>query len=284
MIDAVRRFLFEDLDIRGSHVTLGAAWQQMTRGRRWPAPVRALLGEVVVVSALIAANLKRAGRITIQLQGNGPISLLWADCDEQLRMRGMVRFDADKVGAGETAPLTALLGNGQFVVTLQSEHAAPYQSIVPLAGETLADVFAHFLSQSEQQPAWLKLSANDDHIAGLFLQKLPGADQRDEDGWRRISLLAATIRAAELAEASAPLLMRIFPEENIRLFDPRPLSYHCPRDEEKVRALLRSLGESEVRAMLDAQGEIVIEDEICQQRYRFGKEILTELFPAPRGD
>jgi molecular chaperone Hsp33 len=275
MMDYVRRFLFEDLDIRGAVVSLGNAWHEMRAGREDPPAVDALLGELTAVTALIAGNLKAPGRLSFQLQGHGDLSLLLVDCDEQLRIRGTART---KVGAGSTAAFRELLSDGQLVLTLQTPHGAPYQSVVPLVGDSLVAVFEHYLVQSEQQPARLFLTASEEFAGGLFLQKLPEADSKDPDGWNRIGHLAATLKPAELMAPAANLLMRLFPEENIRLFDPRPVRYHCPKDEEKVLAMLKNLGRAEVEAALAEQGELVIEDDICRQRYHYGADIVARLF------
>ena len=274
-MDYVRRFLFEDLDIRGAVVSLGNAWHEMRAGRDDLPAVDALLGELAAVTTLIAGNLKAPGRLTFQLQGHGALSLLLVDCDEQLRVRGTART---KVGAGGTASFRELLGDGQLVLTLQTTPGNPYQSVVPLVGDSLAAVFEHYLAQSEQQPARLFLTATENFAGGLFLQKLPDADAKDPDGWNRIGHLAATLKPAELAEPAANLLMRLFPEENIRLFDPRPVRYHCPKDEEKVLTMLKSLGRAEVEAALAEQGELVIEDDICRHRYLYGADIVARLF------
>lgn len=288
-MDSVRRFLFEALDIRGALVSLGNAWHEMHAGRDDPPAVTALLGELAAVTALIAGNLKIPGRLTLQLQGHGLVSLLLADCDEQLRLRGTARYappsPTPPLAGGETScavPPTPtfreLLGDGQLVLTLHTNFGDPYQSIVPLVGNSLTEVFEHYLEQSEQQPAKLFLTADEHFAGGLFLQKLPEADAKDPDGWNRILHLAATLKPAELAEPAASLLMRLFPDEDIRLFDPRPVRYHCPRDEAKVLAMLQSLGREEVEAALAEQGELVIEDDICRQHYRYGQEIVGHLF------
>lgn len=274
-MDYVRRFLFDDLDIRGAVVSLGNAWHEMHAGRDDPPAINALLGELAAVTALIGGNLKTPGRITFQLQGHGLVSLLLVDCDEQLRLRGTAQH---KVGAGETAIFSELLGDGQLMLTLRTNIGDPYQSVVPLVGDSLAAVFEHYLGQSEQQPAKLFLTASNDFAGGLFLQKLPDADTRDPDGWNRLLHLAATLKPAELAEPAANLLMHLFPEENIRLFDPRPVRYHCPRDEEKVLVMLKSLGRAELEAAFAEQGKIAIEDDICRQSYHFGPDIVPRLF------
>lgn len=279
-MDAIRRFLIENLDIRGAVVRLGPAWQAMQARRNYARAARDLLGELAAVTTLIAANLKTPGRITFQLQGRGPLRLLVVDCDEQWRLRGMAKTGADSV---VPAPVPQLVGDGQLMLTLQTNVAAerPYQSHVPIAGDTLAEIFEHYLEQSEQTPSRLWLMADGDQACGLFLQKLPGADARDADGWNRVQHLAATVEPAELALPAETLLARLFPEETLRLFAAQPVSYHCPRDEEKVLNMLRTFGREEVAAMLAEHDEIVIEDEICNHEYRFGAEVLAQLFPTP---
>lgn len=282
LTDAVHRFLFEDLDIRGALVQLGPAWEQMQARRNYAAPVRDLLGQLAAVTTLIGSNLKTPGRLSFQVQGHGPIGMLVTDCDEQLRIRGLARADAREVAAVPPTPtlrVADLIGDGQLVLTLQTTNASPYQSFVPLEGESLSAIFEHYLAQSEQQPARVFLMANDTEACGLFLQKLPGADLRDLDGWNRIEALAATVHDGELALPVDELLTRLFSEETVRLFDPRPVSWHCPRDEEKVRTMLLSLGREEVESMLADAEEIAVEDEICGHQYRFGPDILDELFP-----
>lgn len=274
-MDYVRRFLFEDLDIRGALVALGNTWHDMSAGRNDPPPVASLLGELSAVTALIAGNLKAPGRLSFQLQGHGSVSLLLVDCDEQLRLRGVARH-ADAVPPAST--FQDMLGDGQLILTLQGSRGDPYQSVVPLEGSSVKAVFEHYLAQSEQQPATLFLTATDAFAGGLFLQKLPDADVKDPDGWNRIGHLAATLKPDELREPAATLLMRLFPDENIRLFDPRPVRYHCPRDETKVLAMLKSLGRAEVEEALAEQGELLIEDDVCRHTYRYGADILPQLF------
>lgn len=282
-MDTVHRFLLEDLDIRGALVQLGPSWAAMTGRRNYAEPVRDLLGELAAVTALIGSNLKTPGRLSFQLQGHGPVSMLVMDCNEQLHLRGMAKsaLTAEAPSAiGKVGSVGDLLGDGQLVLTLQPKTAqAPYQSVVPIVGSTLAAIFEHYLAQSEQQPARLWLAATAETACGLFLQKLPDADERDSDGWNRIEQLAASVQADELALLPEVLLTRLFGEENVRLYEPRQASWHCPRDEEKVRNMLLTLGRDEVEAMLADADMIAIEDEICGHEYRFGVEIVDELFP-----
>lgn len=282
----VHRFLFEALDIRGAVVHLGDCWRQMQAGRSYAPPVAELLGEMAAVTALIAAQLKQASRLTLQLRGDGPIKLLVMDCNEALQMRGMARAD-DNVAA---APAPELLGagrGGQLMLTLDLPGArTPYQSIVPMRGDSLAGIFEHYLEQSEQQASRLFLAAGPDAAACLFLQKMPDADSRDPDAWRRLTSLAETVKPAELlALDAAALLGRLFHEDmsshGVRVYDASAVEYHCPEIRDKVADMIRSLGIHEARAVLREHGEIVVRDDICNREYRFGADEVEALFVDP---
>lgn len=278
----VLRFLFEELDIRGAFVRLGTAWQAMQAGRAYPAPVTRLLGEMTATATIIGGNLKQPGRLSFQLSGHGALKSMIIDCTQTLEIRGMARFEP---GIGE-APLRQLVGDGRLLLTLDTPLAQmPYQSFVPLEGNSIAGVFENYLALSEQQPAKLALAADRDAAAGLFLQKLPGADQRDADGWNRLTHLVATVKPEELLTLRPEaLLARLFPEEDKRLFEPRPVVYHCPEDWDKVRGMLLQLGRAEAEAILSEHGEIVIHDDICNRDYRFDAADIAELFDGTRPD
>jgi molecular chaperone Hsp33 len=272
----VRSFLFEQLDIRGAWVQLGPAWREMTAGRHYPEPVFDLLGQLAAVTTLITANLKQAGRLTFQLRGAGSVSLLVMDCDEQLRLRGMARATSE-LPAGS---LPTLLGDGALTLTLDTAGMRqPYQSHVPLQGETLAAVFEHYLAQSEQLPTRLWLAASHETAAGLFLQALPGAAARDADGWNRVQILADTVRTDELLNlGSIKLIERLFPEEDVRVYDPRPVSYFCPYDPGKIHSMLQGVGQAECESILAEQGEIRVHDDICNHEYVLDAAAVAALF------
>lgn len=248
----------------------------MTAGRRYAGPVLELLGHLAVVTTLISANLKQAGRLTFQLRGDGAVSLLVMDCDEQLRLRGMARATQNP----QAGNVPALLGEGALTMTLDTvDMRHPYQSHVPLQGETLAAVFEHYLVQSEQAPTRLWLAANHETAAGLFLQALPGAAMRDADGWNRVQILADTVRPHELLElGSIKLIERLFPEEDVRVYDPRPVSYHCPYDPAKIHSMLHSVGQAECESIIAELGEIRVHDDVCNHEYVLDAAAVAALF------
>jgi molecular chaperone Hsp33 len=275
--DYVQRFLFENLDIRGRLVCLTAAWQRMLHGRDYPEDIAALLGHTTALNVLLGANQKGSGRVTLQVQGSGPVKLLVADCTSELRIRGMASYEKELNGFVSER---TLLGDGRLSVTLEDVKSGQfYQSLVPLEGETLEQIFEHYLSQSEQTTAFLRLKADQDALCGLLLEKLPRADTRDPDGWNRVTHLAETLELDDSINAQPyDLLTRVFPEELMRVFRLYAVEYHCPYDEGKVKEMLRGLGRREVEAILAEQGEVVIRNEMCNHEYRFDARAIAELF------
>ena len=275
--DYVQRFLFENLDIRGRLVCLTGAWQRMLDGRDYPEDIAALLGHTTALNVLLGANQKGSGRVTLQVQGPGPVKLLVSDCTAELQIRGMAQYEKEKVVPSNERKL---LGDGRLSVTLEDMKSGQfYQSLVPLEGETLEQIFEHYLAQSEQTIAFLRLKADSGALCGLLLEKLPQADARDPDGWNRVTHLASTLTLEETRDAQPyDLLTRVFPEELMRVFRLYAVEYHCPYDETKVKEMLRGLGRKEVEAILAEQGEVVIRNEMCNHEYRFDARAIAELF------
>jgi molecular chaperone Hsp33 len=248
----------------------------MLDGRDYPEDIAALLGHTTALNVLLGANQKGAGRVTLQVQGSGPVKLLVADCTAELQIRGMASYEAPIPAASERK----LLGDGRLSVTLEDVKSGQfYQSLVPLEGETLEQIFEHYLSQSEQSTAWLNLQADGGAVCGLLLEKLPRADTRDPDGWNRVTHLASTLKLDETRDAQPyDLLTRVFPEELMRVFRLYAVEYHCPYDEAKVKDMLLGLGKEEVESILAEQGEVVIRNEMCNHEYRFDARAIAELF------
>ncbi|MEZ7896211.1 MAG: Hsp33 family molecular chaperone HslO [Thauera sp.] len=275
----VQRFLLEDLDIRGAVVRLTDVWEAMQDERGYAPAVAHLLGEMSAVSTVIAGNLKQPGRLTFQITGHGPVSLLVIDCAETLNLRGYAKAE----GTPAAGTLAELVGDGRLQLSLDIEGLdQPYQSLVPLEGDSIAEVFEHYLAQSEQQPARLWLAGSAQAAVALFVQKLPGADAKDLDGWSRVQQLANTVREDELLGLDAEaLLRRLFAEENVRLFEARRVTHDWPADPEKIAEMLRALGEDEVRAVLEEHGEVVVHDDLSNHTYRFDRGDVDALFRPP---
>lgn len=294
-----RRFTLDNLDIRGQLVRLGDAWQSLMDGRDYPDDVTRYFGELATMAVLVGTGMKHPGRVTLQIQAgmhkNSESSdsgdnntarraarLAVVDCTHQLGLRGMASSAPGTDTATDTMGFSEWVGGGTLAMTVtNSDSGQMYQSIVPISGLSVAECFEHYFDQSEQLPTHLWIAATREGAGALMLQKLPGADVRDADGWARVEMLASSVTDAELIGTPVDLLLkRLFVEEDIRLYEPKTVFSDCARDEEKVKAVLRSLGRAELESTLAEYGEVIVKDDMCNQEYRFGPAAIAALFDS----
>src|SRR5450432_4306281 len=174
--DCLHRFIFEHYPIRGHLVHLDAAWRALIEHRDYPPAIRDTLGEAVAASLLLAATIKFEGVLSLQMQGDGPVHLLLAQCSGGLGVRGLARY-REAGRQPESARIGDLIGTGNLTVTLETDDGAQrYQGIVPLSGQRLAESLQVYFENSEQLPTRLWLHADSLGASGMLLQKLPGAE------------------------------------------------------------------------------------------------------------
>jgi len=282
-------------------VRLGPLWRAIVSRRDYPDELLGLLGEFAALAVLIGSGLKHPGRAVLQVIGQGPISLAVADCTRELALRAMVKAaltpdPSPASGRGENSVAAGARGeqptihhwfpSGRLVLTIENAQTARhFQSIVPLEGATLAECFERYFDRSEQVPTHLWVRASRDSVGALILQKLPKADEKDATGWARVQQLAAQRAPLALGTGGegppadvAALLTTLFPEDDVRLFKPLPVTDGCGRSEEKVHAMLRGLGRKEVEATLAEHGVVKVHDELCNQEYRLTAADVARLF------
>jgi len=292
--DLVRRFIFENHPVRGHWVHLSEAWRELRAHSDYPPAVVELLGEAVAASVLLAATLKFRGTLTFQLQGNGALRLLVAQCTHDFRMRAVARCDEAALrvireAAPGAAVFRALTGSeGRLTVTVEAEERSMrYQGVVPLSGDSLAESLEAYFASSEQLPTRVRLTATTESAAGMLVQKLPVADESEpeavaevwEDATRGIVRLAPeALRKAALES----LLTGVFPGHDLRLFRGSAVRFECRCSPERVAGLLRSLGPEEIRDVLREQGSVTVTCEFCHRSYRFDPVDVEAVFSAPQ--
>lgn len=297
--DCLHRFLFEHYPIRGHIVHLDASWRALLEHREYPTVIRNTLGESVAASVLLAATLKFEGTLSLQLQGQGPMHLMLAQCSDTLGVRGVARFRE----ADYQPDLASLSGAGTLTVTLENEDLSQrYQGVVPLTGERLTECLRSYFESSEQLPTRLWLHADEHGASGLLLQRLSddavksrsgGALLHEvdpaeiDDAWCRVQMLGDTVKPEELQSLSdRNLLRRLFAEDDVRLFESAPVFFRCRCSRERVVGMLRSLGANEVRSVLAEQGHVEVRCDFCNRAYRFDSVDIEQLFSpgAPSAD
>lgn len=261
--DCVLPFTVEALDVRGRVARMGPALDEILRRHDYPPAVSRILGEAVILNVLIATALKMEGRVVLQIQSDGPVSLLVTDFSTPDAMRGYARFDAESVAALPAAhTLSDLVGEGTLALTIEPKaNARRYQGVVKLSGQSLEEVALSYFAQSEQIPTMIRLAVAETlerrpgeeprrtwRGGGVAIQFLPEAQDRivvrdldpgdapggaarderdDDDAWVEASARAQSAQDHELVDpgiTAERLLLRLFHQRDVRVFDTFTLS------------------------------------------------------------
>jgi molecular chaperone Hsp33 len=278
--DFLRRFELERADVRGVLVRLEASWKQVRSRADYPPALADLLAQSLAASALFTGNIKFEGSLSIQLKGAGPLTLLFAECGHDGRLRGLARWH------GEVPDDFCLLGHNRsplLAITIDKRDSGErQQGLVPVEHAQLATLFERYFERSEQLPTRVALAHDGERCAGLMLQQLPNAAARagrDPDAWNRVGHLLGSVTSAELLRLPAEqLLLRLFHQEHVRLHSPHALAFGCRCSRERVAGMLRSLGRSEAEAAVREDGTAEVVCEFCNTRYQFDLVDLQLLF------
>ncbi len=282
--DQLYRYLFEHHQVRGELVQLEQTFRHMVAAQEYPAPVRQLLGELLVATSLLTATLKFEGSITVQLQGNGPVSLAVINGDHLQQLRGVARWQ----GELPTNPdLKALVGDGHLVITITPDEGERYQGIVSLESDSLASSLESYFAQSEQLATriWIRTGGTHDEplAAGMLLQELPASNEQHADDFDHLSKLTDTIKDEELFTLPAEeILYRLYHEEEVRLFAPQPIQFRCTCSRERSEQALLQIGKTEVDGLIHEQGSIDMHCDYCGTHYRFDAIDAQALFAEGR--
>lgn len=270
--DKLSRFLFDNHAVRGELVNLNETYQHILNTQDYPLAVQNILGELLVATSLLTATLKFKGDITVQLQGDGPLSLAVINGNSEQQMRGIARVNGSII---ESTSLKEMVGNGYIVITIMPEHGERYQSIVALEADTITGCIENYFKQSEQLPTRLLIKTgiyqNQVVAAGLLLQVLPTSDET-HDAFDHLSTLAETLKPEELFGLPAEeILFRLYHQEEVRLFDAQNVVFKCRCSKKRCEDTLVTLPKEEVDTILAEDGKIDMHCDYCGTHYIFDK-------------
>ena len=291
--DTLYRFLFDNAPVKGELVQLPNTWHTIThtaKKRAYPAVVTEILGQMTAACALLSANLKFDGSMIMQIHGDGPIQLLVVECRSDLTIRATAKV-AENAAIDADMSLQTLLnqnGKARFAITLDPNDRQPgqqpYQGVVPLHGDSIAEILMHYMSTSEQLETHIQLAANANNCAGILLQKLPlhGGAQNESQNlhvWDELRSIVHTVDDEELLKTSADTLMhRLFWQYPMEHSTTQSVQFGCTCSPQKVTDMLKMLGEEEALDMLNAQNHVEVGCDFCGQTYELTGEQVRALF------
>ena len=280
--DFTQRFIFDNSDTRGELASLDHSYAEVLAKHAYPEPVQQLLGELMAAAALLVGSLKFDGLMSLQARSEGPVPLLMIECTSDREIRGLARFNAEQITPDAT--LADLMPNGVLAITIDPAVGKRYQGIVDLDGKTLSDCFTNYFVMSHQVPTRFWLAANGKRARGMLLQQLPAEVIKDEDdraeSWQRLNILGDTLKVEELLGLdNESILVRLFHEEELRVFPDELIEFKCSCSRERSGNALTSLGRDDaLNLVVEHDGHIEIDCQFCNERYLFDAADVDQLF------
>ena len=286
----VTPFYLEGKPVRGRLIRLGPLADALLTRHANPDAVTKLLGEALALTAGLASALKFQGSFSIQAKGDGPISMLLADCTDTGELRGYARIEPDKLALyGRNPSARALLGRGYLAFTCdQGPDTERYQGLVAIEGADLTEMTANYFVSSEQLRTHVRLACArtpDGWRATAFIMERVAGEggvghgldaEEQEDAWNTALALAGTLTEEELLDdALAPerLLYRLFHEEGLMVSPSRALAYGCRCSRSRLLGVLEGFPSEDLDHMAEA-GTITMTCEFCNFGFHFSRESI----------
>ena len=239
--------------------------------------MKTVLSELLVATSLLTATLKFAGDITVQLQGDGPLSLAVINGNNQQQLRGVARVQGE---IPEGADLKTLVGNGYRSLPSLHRKASAIRAL--LAGRRyLAACPEDYFQRSEQLPTRLFIRTGEHDgkavAGGMLLQVMPAQDAQLND-FEHLATLTETIKAEELFTLPATdVLWRLYHEEEVTVYDPQDVEFKCTCSRQRCADALKTLPDEEVDSILADEGEIDMHCDYCGNHYLFNAMDIAEI-------
>lgn len=302
--DAILPFQLDNSDTRGRVARLDGVLDGILKQHDYPPQVEALVAEMALLTALIGQTIKLRWKLSLQVQTKGAVRMIATDYfapqeeGAPARIRAYASFDREKLVDG--LPFNQV-GEGYFAILIdQGEGSTPYQGITPVAGGSLKSCAEAYFAQSEQLPTRFALSfgksteaggAEHWRAGGIMLQHMPSASPHvagggsGEDGllrpedviaedagenWNRVNMLLDTVDELELigpSVSSTNLLLRLFHEEQPRVFDTQAVKFGCTCSEERVRNSLSIYSAKDIEKMTTDDGRVTADCQFCGAHY-----------------
>ncbi len=316
--DTVLPFQLDASDMRGRVARLDGVLSGILKQHDYPPVVEALVAEMALLTALVGQTIKLRWKLSLQVQSKGAVRMIATDYyapqkeGESARIRAYASFDPDRLTDG--VPFDQV-GEGYFAILIdQGTGNAPYQGITPLTGPTLSASAETYFAQSEQLPTKFELSfglsqepgsAAHWRAGGIMMQHMPeaspfvaeaqgegellqAADLVSDDAgenWNRVNHLLSTVEDMELIGPSVPptdLLVRLFHEEQPRVYDAQSVRFGCTCSEERVRQSLSIYSARDIEKMTTENGRVTADCQFCSAHYSL--DPLSVGFEAQRQD
>ncbi|MCP2033844.1 molecular chaperone Hsp33 [Planomicrobium sp. HSC-17F08] len=287
MNDYLVRALAYDGQVRAYAArTTQTVGEAQRRHYTWPT-ASAALGRSMTASVMLGAMMKGEEKLTIKINGGGPLGTILVDANAKGEVRGYVsnpqtHFDLNEQGKLDVR--RAVGTEGTLSVSKDIGLMQPFVGQVPIVSGELGEDFTHYIVTSEQVPSSVGVGVivNPDNTiqasGGFIIQLLPGTSEevigQIEQRLSEIPTISNMVRDGMTPEE---ILEKVLGNNNLKVLDNMPVQFQCQCSRDRIHNAIVSLGTAEIQDMIDTDGQAEAQCHFCNENYLFTKENLEDM-------
>ncbi|MED3662421.1 Hsp33 family molecular chaperone HslO [Ureibacillus sp. FSL K6-8385] len=249
----------------------------------WPTATAAL-GRALTAGVMMGSMMNQDDKITIKIEGGGPIGIVLIDANGKGEVRGYVtnphiHFPLNEAGKLDVRRAVGTQGSITIVKDLGVREMFSGQT--PIVSGEIAEDFTYYYAASEQIPSSVGLGVlvNTDNsvlaAGGFIIQVMPGCDEETIEAIEtRLKTVEPISKMIEKGYTPEQILEAVLGEGNVKVLETMPIQFKCNCSKERFGAAIQSLGIQEIQEMIDEDGGAEAQCHFCMEKYYFSKEEL----------
>ncbi|MDC3414849.1 Hsp33 family molecular chaperone HslO [Aquibacillus sp. 3ASR75-11] len=251
------------------------------------ATASAALGRTITITAMMGAMLKGEDKITVKVEGGGPLGAIIVDGNAKGEVRGYVSnphvdFELNEKGKLDVSRAVGTEGTLSVVKDLGLKENFTGQ--VPIVSGEISEDFTYYFAKSEQIPsaAGAGVLINPDHTVlasgGFLIQVLPGAeDETIASIENKITTIPSISNLIRDGKTPTEILDIIVGKDNMKIHQTLSVQYTCHCSKERISLGIKGLGTEEINKMIEEDHGAEATCHFCNERYTFDLEELEAL-------
>jgi molecular chaperone Hsp33 len=287
MKDYLVKALAYDGNIRAYAVrTTDTVSEAQRRHQTWRT-ASAALGRTLTAGVMMGAMLKGEDKLTIKINGGGPLGPMVVDSNAKGEVRGYVtnpEVDFESTELGKLDVRRAVGTDGTLAVVKDVGMRDFFSGQVPLVSGELGEDFTYYFATSEQVPSSVGVGVlvnPDDTIlaaGGFIFQLMPGTpDPIISKLEERLNTIEPISKLIERGLTPEQILEELFGKEQVKVLETMPVGFECNCSKERFANAIVGLGAAEINAMIEEDGQAEAHCHFCNEKYLFTSDELEEL-------
>jgi molecular chaperone Hsp33 len=287
MKDYLVKALAYDGNIRAYAVRTTETVSEAQRRHQTWRTASAALGRTLTAGVMMGAMLKGDDKLTIKINGGGPLGPMVVDSNAKGEVRGYVtnpEVDFESTEHGKLDVRRAVGTDGTLAVVKDVGMRDFFSGQVPLVSGELGEDFTYYFATSEQVPSSVGVGVlvnPDDTIlaaGGFIFQLMPGTpDPIISNLEERLKTIEPISKLIERGLTPEEILEELFGKDQVKVLETMPVGFKCNCSKDRFANAIVGLGAAEITAMIEEDGQAEAHCHFCNEKYLFTRNELEEL-------